>query len=330
MYKNNNIETTDKSTPNVLIDESKTGKVRPWREKKIANIGYYELLHILEFKKARRVRECGEILEFKVNNDDGRLKLFKTWFCKSPLCPMCNWRRAMKHSYQTERIVTEVMKKKPKARWLFLTLSVRNAVDGETLDKSLREMTEGFRRLFKYKKVAKNLIGFMRATEVTVNDIDGTYNQHMHVLLCVEPSYFNSADNYISQKEWTSLWKRAMKLNYQPVVHIESIKPKNKDKSDIKSAIDETAKYPVKDSDYLTDDQERNLEVVQDLETGLYRKRRISYGGLLKEIHKQLHLDNVEDGDLINTGENDEEVSENAYSVVAIWNWKKQNYYLKK
>lgn len=329
MYKNNNIETPDKSTKDVLIDKSKTGKERPWREKKIASIGYSELLHILEFKKAQRVHECGEILEFTMNVE-GRLKLFKAWFCKSPLCPMCNWRRSMKHSFQAEKIVAEVMNRKPKARWLFLTLSVRNAIDGETLHKSLRRMSEGFRKLFGYKKVKKNLIGFMRATEVTVNEIDGSYNQHFHVLLCVESSYFKDSDNYIAQKEWTSLWKRAMKLDYQPIVHIEAIKPKNKRKSDIKSAIDETAKYPVKDSDYLTDDQAHNLEVVQDLETGLYRKRRISYGGLLKEIHKQLNLDNVEDGNLVNTGDEENEKDEKAYSVVAIWNWKQQNYYLKK
>jgi hypothetical protein len=34
---------------------------------------------------------------------------------------------------------------------------------------------------------------------------------------------------------------------------------------------------------------------------GLYRKRLISYGGLLKEIHKELNLDDAEDGDLIHT-----------------------------
>jgi plasmid rolling circle replication initiator protein Rep len=30
----------------------------------------------------------------------------------------------------------------------------------------------------------------MRSTEVTVNKNDGSYNQHMHVLLCVENAYF--------------------------------------------------------------------------------------------------------------------------------------------
>ena len=37
-----------------------------------------------------------------------------------------------------------------------------------------------------YTKVKKNLVGFLRSTEVTVNQKDGSYNQHMHVLLCVE------------------------------------------------------------------------------------------------------------------------------------------------
>lgn len=313
----------------ILVDSNKKGKIMPWKEKKIANIGYAELLHILEFKKADRVRECAEILEYKVNSE-GERKLFKAWFCKSPLCPMCNWRRSMKHSIQTQRICEEVIKRKPKARWLFLTLSARNAIDGEILDKSLREMTEGFRRLFGYKKVKQNLIGFLRATEVTVNDTDGTYNQHMHILLCVENTYFKNTENYISQSQWTSLWKRAMKLNYQPVVHIQTIKPKNKRKSDIKSAIHETAKYPVKDSDYLTDDQDWNLTVVQDLETGLYRKRRIAYGGLLKQIHAELKMTDAEDGDLIHVDGKDDDIEENAYSIVAFWHWEKQNYYFKK
>lgn len=51
-----------------------------------------------------------------------------------------------------------------------------------TLEQSLKHLTESFRRLFKYKKVSKNLIGFMRSTEVTVNKNDGSYNQHMHVI----------------------------------------------------------------------------------------------------------------------------------------------------
>ncbi|WP_311763940.1 protein rep, partial [Escherichia coli] len=79
-------------------------------------------------KKAHNVKQCGSVLEFKPT-EEGYLKLYKTWFCKSKLCPVCNWRRAMKNSYQAQRVIEEVVKEKPTARWLFLTLSTRNAID---------------------------------------------------------------------------------------------------------------------------------------------------------------------------------------------------------
>ena len=228
-----------------LKDMSKSGKERPWREKKIDNVSYADILDILKIKKAHNVKQCGTVLEFKPT-DEGYLKLHKTWFCKSKLCPVCNWRRAMKNSYQAQKVIEEVVKEKPKARWLFLTLSTRNAIDGETLEQSLKHLTESFRRLFKYKKVSKNLIGFMRSTEVTVNQNDGSYNQHMHVLLCVENAYFRKKENYIAQSEWVDLWQKALQVNYRPVVNIKAIKPNQKGDKDIQAAIKETSKYSVK------------------------------------------------------------------------------------
>lgn len=325
MCHNHSRYSEDKSS--TLIDKTKQGKERPWRDKKIANVGYYELLHLLEFKKAERVSNCGEVLEFDADQE-GRLNLARAWFCKSRLCAMCNWRRMMKHSVQSEQVIAETLVQKPKARFLFLTLTSRNAVDGESLNAELTKMTYAFRKMMDYKKVKKNLIGFMRTTEVTVNEQDGTYNQHMHVLLCVESTYFKDNQNYIKQAEWTSLWKKALQVAYTPIVHVQAIKPKNKEKSDLRSAIDETAKYPVKDSDYLTNDQRRNLEIVEDLEKGLFRKRMLSYGGLLKQIHKEMNLDDEEEGDLIHT-DTEQEISEKAYSVIALWNWHKQDYFVR-
>ncbi|HDK8112656.1 TPA: protein rep [Staphylococcus aureus] len=313
-----------------LKDLTKSGKQRPWREKKIDNVSYADILEILKIKKAFNVKQCGNVLEFKPT-DEGYLKLHKTWFCKSKLCPVCNWRRAMKNSYQAQRVIEEVVKEKPKARWLFLTLSTRNAIDGDTLEKSLKHLTESFRRLFKYKKVSKNLIGFMRSTEVTVNKNDGSYNQHMHVLLCVESKYFRGSENYISQNDWINLWQKALQVNYRPVANIKAVKPNKKGDKDIQAAIKETSKYSVKSSDYLTGDHEKDAEIVSDLEQGLHRKRMLSYGGLLKQKHKILNLDDAEEGDLVKTSDDemttDEE--EKAHSITAIWNYEKQNYFLK-
>jgi plasmid rolling circle replication initiator protein Rep len=313
-----------------LKDMTKSGKQRPWKEKKLDNVSYADILEILKIKKAYNVKQCGSVLEFKPS-DDGYLKLYKTWFCKSKLCPVCNWRRAMKNSYQAQKVIEEVVKEKPKARWLFLTLSTKNAIDGETLERSLKHLTESFRRLFKYKKVSKNLIGFMRSTEVTVNKNDGSYNQHMHVLLCVENAYFRKKENYITQEEWVDLWQKALQVDYKPVANIKAIKPNKKGDKDIQAAIKETSKYSVKSSDYLTGNYEKDAEIVQDLEQGLHRKRMLSYGGLLKQKHKVLNLDDAEDGNLIKTSDDDKttDEEEKAHSITAIWNFEKQNYFLK-
>src|SRR5699024_12752623 len=160
LYNNNSIYSEEKSS--VLIDKTKKGKVRPWREKKIASVGYFELLHILEMKKSERVGECANILEFNQNQQTCERKLYRVWFCKSRLCPMCNWRRAMKHGIQSQKVVTEVIKRKPNVRWLFLTLSVKNVYDGKELSESLSAISKGFNRIMKYKKVKKNKVGLMR------------------------------------------------------------------------------------------------------------------------------------------------------------------------
>src|SRR5699024_10488169 len=134
-------------------------------------------------------------------------------------------------------------------------------------------------------KINKNLVGFMRATEVTVNNIDNSYNQHMHVLVCVESTYFYNTENYVNQKQWIQFWKRAMKLDYDPNVKVQMIRPNNKHKSDIKSAINETAIYPVEDIYITTYDEEEKLKCLSDLVERLQCIKLISYGCLLKEIH---------------------------------------------
>src|SRR5690625_7217468 len=105
MCNNDSIYSEEKSS--LLVDKTKSGKVRPWREKKIANVDYLELLHILEFRKSERVKVWDEILEFKESRETGERKLYREWLCKSRLGYMCNWRRSMKHGIQTQKVVAE-------------------------------------------------------------------------------------------------------------------------------------------------------------------------------------------------------------------------------
>src|SRR5699024_12786164 len=97
-----------------------SGKIRPWREKKMANVDYFELLHIIEFKKAERVKDCAEVLEYKVSYETGEKTLYRMWFCKCRLCPMCIWKRAMKHGIQSQKLVEELTNQKQTVVCLYL------------------------------------------------------------------------------------------------------------------------------------------------------------------------------------------------------------------
>ena len=69
----------------VLVDRSQSGKVRPWREHKLENLQYGDYLQMLHYKKAHRVKECGEVLRF-VEDKNGHKKLAQTWFCLFVSC----------------------------------------------------------------------------------------------------------------------------------------------------------------------------------------------------------------------------------------------------
>ncbi|EWK77635.1 protein rep, partial [Staphylococcus aureus] len=52
----------------------------------------------MQYNTTRSITENQDNKTLKdMPTDEGYLKLHKTWFCKSKLCPVCNWRRAMKN-----------------------------------------------------------------------------------------------------------------------------------------------------------------------------------------------------------------------------------------
>ena len=311
----------------VLQDKNSKGKDRNWQGRKIINLNLADSYKKLNYRSTlvQNVSQCAEILTF-VQLPDGSLRLNQTWFCKNKLCPICNWRRSMKYSWQASKIVEEAMIRQPKAKFLFLTLTIKN-VPGDQLNQAMTDLTEAFRRLFKRAKVKKNLLGFLRATEVTVEEKrQGYYHPHLHILMMMKPSYFQGGE-YISQKEWTEMWEQSANLDYTPVVNIKAVKNKDTDifdKDGLKKSVLETTKYPVKPIAF----DDKNLQVIDDLYKGLYRKRQLAYGGLFKKIKKELELDDVENGDLIHVDEETGEISEGT-KIIAFWDWQRKNYFIK-
>ncbi len=218
--------------------------MRPYRKK---------LERLTMAKRLSVLSECAEHLSFKRDPETGRLKLYQAHFCKVRLCPMCAWRRSLKIAYHNKLIVEEANRQYG-CGWIFLTLTVRN-IEGEALKPTISDMMKGWNRLFGYKRIKTATLGYFRALEITKNHEADTYHPHFHVLLPVKRNYFGK--NYIKQAEWTSLWKRAMKLDYTPIVDIRRVKGKAKvDAEQIESdvreammeqkAVLEISKYPVK------------------------------------------------------------------------------------
>ncbi len=159
-------------------------------QKKLLSLELAERLKEMEyFKKFISVSQCAQVLVFR-KTYAGDYRLFQTWFCKDRLCPMCSWRKSLIQSYFMTRVVKEVFKRKPKSRWIFLTLTTKNTFTAKELSKELSAMTKAFREMCRRKAVQKNLLGFYRVTEITVNKENMSYNQHLHALLCVSSSYF--------------------------------------------------------------------------------------------------------------------------------------------
>lgn len=331
----------------ILKDTDSRGKERDWKGKKKRSLLMAEHHAAVEelSKKAERMYDCGNYLVFKMA--DGRLKLYQAYFCKARLCPMCNWRRSLKIAFQNKKII-QTLNEREKVQWVFLTLTVRN-VEGDELKNTMDQMTKAWNRFAGYAKFKKSVKGYFRAMEVTRNwdkesEWYGTYHPHFHVLLAVPTSYFKKKDYYITQSDWTSMWQRAMKLDYTPIVHVAKVKPKKESpdfvemEQEIKksiaeqNAIFEVSKYPVKDTDVIRGNKvtPENVQTVKDLDKALAYKRLISYGGLLKEIHKELNLGDAEDGDLIHIDEDSDEVANGAVDVMAYWHVGLNNYVINK
>ena len=146
-------------------------------------------LAVFSSKKVARVSQCADVLRFAVT-DTGHLKLKQTWFCKSRLCPMCSWRRSIKYAVDVSKIVEEAVKKKPNGSWLFLTLTTKNTTNADDLSNEIKSYSPALRKMLRGKDLKDMVLGFSRGIEVTVNKKDGTYNQHMHVLLFMKSTYF--------------------------------------------------------------------------------------------------------------------------------------------
>ena len=292
----------------VLADKSATGKTRNWALHKLHS-GYKSLAYEeIDPRKAERMKECANWLSF-VRKEDGTMKLHDARFCRVRLCPVCQWRRSLKTFAQMSQVLDVATS--DGYQFIFLTLTMKNC-SGSNLSDELTHLLLSFNRLMKYKDIQKAVKGFYRGCEVTHNVNTDEYHPHIHAILAVRSGYFGGT-MYLSQARWTELWQRALQVEYTPVIDVRKCKGGSK-------AIAEACKYAVKPSDILNfDDWEMTVDTLRTLDSALEKRRFVGLGGCIKEIHKRLHLDDIEDGDLVHV-ESVETEQATEEEIIFFWN----------
>lgn len=212
----------------------------------------------------------------------------------------------------------DIQKAYPKARWLFLTVTVRNP-QVEDLRETLQGMNKAWQRFIKRKEFAP-VLGWIRTTEVTRGK-GGTAHPHFHCLLMVPPSMFTL--HYVRQAQWAELWRDCARLDYMPVVDVRAVKAQTSKGSNasaldhldgLRRAAAETLKYAVKPADMVADP-----EWFLTMTKQVHRLRFVATGGVLKDV---LREDDESNQDLILAGEVAEQEDDGARLA---FNWRSRD-----
>ena len=234
-----------------------------------------------KYNKAQRCDKCGNWLKFNLyqNKQTGEMKkkLKEARFCQVKWCPMCAWLRARKLANELKSVLQQIEEQRQVA-YLFLTLTIKNPPLAELRD-TLQRMSEGFKRMTKEDSFKRAIKGYVRAFEFLGDETkEGEAHPHIHAILIVDKNNYFSSKYYIKQEKWTELWKKSLKADYTPIVHITKIKAKNEKWKEIDSAVFETIKYCAKPLEVA----KLSIDNFKLLESETKNIRQYNKGGLIK------------------------------------------------
>lgn len=282
-------------------------KDRPWDHHRDLADQVRDLYRGTEFAVyADRITICSKLLEFALStNDSGEMafRLQAAWFCRVRHCPVCQWRRSLMWKARFIKALPAITAAYPTARWIFLTLTVRNCELVE-LRQTLTSMNKAWVRVSQRKIFPA--LGWVKSFEVTRNKKDGSAHPHFHILMMVPAGYFKG-QSYINQKQWTQLWRDCLRVDYDPVVDVRAVKaPKSTAGGadpgvGLMIAIKETLKYSVKGEELVVD-----ASWLIELTHQLHKTRAIGLGGVLKDYLSEAEPENE---DLIHVDDQSGETS---------------------
>lgn len=283
----------DNSISQVILCDEKNGRKVDWREKKVQNLKLSKIYKEIDIKKAKRIEQCGKVLVFS-RNDNDNLKLKRAYLCRVRLCNICSWRRALKNYAHLKKTI-EAIESDRKREYSLLTLTVKNCEYGE-LNNTINALNQGINRFNNYKRYKDYVVGTYRALEITRNRDTDTFHVHFHVLQAHNKKAYYS--NYIKKADFIQMWKKAMRLDYDPIVDVRKIKAIRGD-----NILREVTKYICKSNEYIIDDKELSVKLVRILDKALANRRFNSWTGIFKYWHKRLDLDKDKE-DLVHIEQN--------------------------
>lgn len=80
-------------------------------------------------------------------------------------------------------------------------------------------MAQSWHRFLNHRRL-QVIVGYVRALEITRSNC-GEAHPHYHALLLVPSTYFSQV---LEVRDWAGLWRRAARLDYQPVVYVRAVK----------------------------------------------------------------------------------------------------------
>jgi len=264
---------------------------------------------------AFRQSKCATYLRYAIEKDTWHTYLNKAYFCKQRTCPVCSWLRSVKWRIRIFRGLPRLLLDFPAFSFLFLTLTVRNCHFSE-LRSCVGSMQQSWKRLADLSSFPA--VGYLKSLEVArprdcfwSGHYLGRYGSkqtrvfrqelkqrgfslgswseyfceevhpHFHVLMMVRPDYWTSG--YLDHSQWVSLWRRAARLEYDPVVDIRWVKS-----DQLNSGVLEVSKYCLKSSD-MTD----RLGCL--INRRLHGLKLLYSGGVFADYFSQKALDRVDE-----------------------------------
>ena len=273
---------------------------------------------------ARYMYSCGDTVITRLY-DDGHSDIAGAIYCHRRLCPMCQWRRALKSAGQLSAVMDYMdgiradQHGKPYA-WIALTYSPRNVIEVDDVADAIDRIKQSWTRLTRTAAYKDAVIGSMRCIEIRQSDgahnpaWRGTWQVHIHSILCVEPSYFHGR-SYISRDRWGQLLAQSLDIAYIPQFHVERI---DTSRNRLEGSAAETAKYCTKLEIGLQPDDMHDLRTLAVLNETLYGQHMIQYYGSMRRIKRILFGDDDPESDTADLADRTPTRPDLAYILVTL------------